>query len=349
MNWAEKQERVFMNIESQIIKNKTIFITGATGLVGAHLMKQLVKQDVKIKALYRSEIPFAQKNIEWIQGNISDIVLLEEILQDVDEVYHCAGKVSFNSKDKKELFKTNIEGTSNIVNACLNTGVKKLLHVSSVSALGRIRENTTVNEEMQWSEETSNSIYGESKYLAEMEVWRGIAEGLNAVIVNPTIILGAGNWNKGSSEIFKRIYKEFPYYSEGVTGFVDVHDVVKAMILLMHNDINAERFIVSAENISYKRMFYMIAESFHKKLPYKKVTPFKAAAVWRLEAVRSLLTGKAPFITKETARTALAKVYFDNSKLLQALPDFKYTDLKNSVERICNEFIKINSLSQQKE
>ncbi|MEO8711277.1 MAG: NAD-dependent epimerase/dehydratase family protein [Parafilimonas sp.] len=344
MNWAEKQEKVFMNIESQIIKNKTIFITGATGLLGSHLLKQLIKQDVNIKALYRAEIPFTHKNIEWINGDIFDVVLLEEILKDVDEVYHCAGKVSFNSKDKKELFKTNIEGTANIVNACLNTNVKKLLHVSSVSALGRIRENTTVNEEMQWSEETSNSVYGESKYLAEMEVWRGIAEGLNAVIVNPTIILGAGNWNKGSSEIFKSIYKEFPYYSEGVTGFVDAEDVAKAMIILMNSNITAERFIVSAENISYKEMFYMIAETFNKKRPHKEVTPFIAAVVWRLEKIRSLITGKAPFISKETAHTALAKVYFDNSKLLKALPTFSYTSLKNSVERICNELKELHNL-----
>ena len=329
--------------QTTYLPDKKTFITGATGLVGTHLIKQLVKPGKKIKALYRTEIPFSNTNIEWIKGDIFDAVLLEEILSDVDEVYHCAGKVSFNPKDKKQLFKTNVEGTANIVNACLNTSVKKLLHVSSVSALGRIRENTTVNETMHWSEETSNSIYGESKYLAEMEVWRGIAEGLSAVIVNPTIILGAGDWNKGSSEIFKTIYNEFPYYSEGVTGFVDVNDVVTAMIALMNNDISAERFIISAENISYKELFYLIAEAFHKKPSRKKITPFMAAAVWRLEAMRSLFTGKAPFITKETARTALAKVYFDNNKLLQTLPGFRYTPLKDSIKRICGELIQINN------
>lgn len=321
------------------LQDKTIFITGATGLVGAHLIKELVKQNIKIKALYRREIPFLHDNIEWFQGDLFDTVLLEEILNDVDEVYNCAGKVSFNPKHKKEVYKTNIEGTANIVNACLNTGVKKLLHVSSVSALGRLRENTIVNETMQWSEETSNSVYGESKYLGEMEVWRGIAEGLKAVIINPTIILGAGDWNKSSSEIFKTVYSEFPYYSEGVTGFVDVHDVVKAMMALMNSNISAERFIISAENISYKKLFDMIAGAFNKKPPHKKVSPFMAGLIWRLEKVRSLFTGKAPFITKETARTALAKVYFDNSKLLQALPAFNYMPLKNSVERICSELL----------
>ena len=321
-----------------------IFITGATGLLGTHLINQLAAQGEQIKALYRADIPFSNSNIEWIKGNIYDIILLEEIMTDVDKVYHCAGKVSFNRKDKTELFKTNVEGTANIVNACLNTGVKKLLHVSSVSAIGRLRENTMVTEEMYWSEETSNSVYGESKYLAEMEVWRGITEGLNAVIINPTIILGEGDWNKGSSELFKTIYKEFPYYSDGVTGFVDVKDVVKTMIALLNSDINAARFIISAENLSYKALFDMIAEAFHKKPPHKKITPFMAAAVWRFEAVKSLLTGKAPFITKETARTALTKVYFDNSKLLKALPSFNYMPVKDSVERICNELKEMYSL-----
>jgi nucleoside-diphosphate-sugar epimerase len=323
-------------------RTKTIFITGATGLLGSHLIKELVKQNVKIKALYRSKISVEHPNIEWIKGDLFDTVLLEEVLQGIDEVYHCAGKVSFNPKAKGEIFKTNVEGTANVVNACLSAGVKKLLHVSSVSAFGRLRENTIVTEDMQWSEETSNSVYGESKYLAEIEVWRGIAEGLTAVIVNPSIILGAADWNNGSSEIFKTVYKEFPYYSEGITGFVDVADVVTAMIDLMNSDVSAERFIISAENISYKNLFDMIAEAFHKKSPHKNITPFMAGVVWRLEAIKSLFTGKAPFITRETARTALAKVYFDNNKLLQTLPSFKYTPLKVSVERICNELLVAN-------
>jgi nucleoside-diphosphate-sugar epimerase len=319
--------------------SKTIFITGATGLLGLCLTKELVKQNVKIKALYRNQIPFEHNKIEWIQGDLFDIVLLEETLNDVDEVYHNAGKISFNPKDKKQLFKTNVEGTANIVNACLNNNIKKLLHVSSVAALGRIRENTKVNESMQWTPETSNSVYGESKYLGETEVWRGVAEGLDTVIVNPVIILGAGDWNSGSSAIFKNVYKEFPYYSDGVTGFVDVLDTANAMIALMNSDIKNERFIISNENISYKDLFDMIAAAFNKKPSYKKITPFMAGLVWRLAAFKSLVTGKAPFITKETARTALARVYFDNSKLLKALPSFKYTPLKDSVNRICAELL----------
>jgi len=231
-----------------------------------------------------------------------------------------------------------------VVNAALESGTGKMLHVSSVSALGRIRNDKVINESMQWSEETSNSVYGQSKYLAEMEVWRGMAEGLNAVIVNPTIVLGGGDWNKGSSEIFQKVYQEFPYYSDGVTGFVDVVDVVKAMIALMESDIHGERFIVNAENVSYKNLFDMIADAFHKKPPQKKITPFMASAIWRVAAIKSLFTGEAPFITKETARTALAKAYFDNSKLLEALPSLSYVPLAESVERICNEYRSVHHL-----
>ena len=251
--------------------------------------------------------------------------------------YITAAKVSFNPKEKKELFKTNVEGTANIVNACINSGIKKLLYISSVAALGKLKKNVTINESMQWSQELNNSVYGESKYLAEMEIWRGIAEGLNAIIINPSIILGAGNLNEGSSEIFKTVYNEFPYYSEGITGFVDVQDVVSIMIQLMNSDISSERFIVSAENVSYKNLFDMIAGCFNKKPPHKKVSHFMAAAVWRLEAIKSIFTGKVPFITKETACTALAKVNFDNSKLLKALPSFSYTNIKSTVENICGE------------
>lgn len=322
--------------------SKIIFITGATGLTGSHLIKELSNRGSYIKALYRAEFPFTHHNIEWIKGDLFDSELLDETLQNVDEVYHCAAKISYNPKDKNLLFKTNVEGTANIVNACLNNHVKKLLHISSVAALGINKDSTPITEAMKWNDETSSSVYGKSKYLGEMEVWRGIAEGLNAVIINPSVILGAGDWDKGSSEIFKTVYKEFPYYSDGVAGFVDVKDVVAAMIALMESDIVAERFIVNAGNVTYKDLFTMIAEAFHKRTPYKKVTPLMAAAIWRIEKIKSMFTGKAPFITKETADTALAKLYFDNTRLLKTLPGFQYTPIKKSVERICRELLELH-------
>lgn len=321
-----------------------ILVTGATGLVGSQLIQQLIAQQQKIKALYRSTIPFEHALIEWVKADILDIVALEEAMQGVKQVYHCAAIVSFNPKQKQTLHKTNIEGTANVVNACLNTNIEKLLFVSSVAALGRIREDKPIDETMNWTEETSNSEYGKSKFLAEMEVWRGIGEGLNAVIVNPTIILGSADWEKGSAKIFKTVYNEFPWYTEGTTGFVDVVDVANAMIQLMNSNIAAQRFILSAETTSYKNLFYQIAAAFNKKPPYKKVTPLIAAIVWRLEVLKGKLTGIEPLLTKETAKTAQAKVHFDNSKLKKFLPGFSYTSLQNSIERICGELKQMHNL-----
>jgi len=207
--------------------------------------------------------------------------------------------------------------------------------VSSVSALGRIREDGEVNETMNWTEETSNSAYGQSKYLSELEVWRGISEGLNAVIVNPVVILGAGDWNDSSSRLFRSAYDEFPWYTEGVSGFVDVRDVAAAMIRLMESDIHAERFILSAENRSFRSVFNEMAKAFGKKEPYKIVTPLIASLVYRWEALKSRFTGKEPLITKETALTAQAKVNFDNSKLKKFLPGFTYRPLGETIRYTC--------------
>ena len=323
-----------------------VLVTGASGLVGKHLIQALVQKGTPVTGLYRSTIPVFDdaEKANWIQADILDIVALEEAMQGVQQVYHCAAIVSFDSKNTKQLDQTNIEGTANVVNACLNQGIEKLLFVSSVAALGRIRENEAINETMNWTEETSNSAYGKSKYLAEMEVWRGIGEGLNAVIVNPVIILGSGDWLKGSSAIFKSAYDEFPWYTEGKSGFVDVIDVVKAMVLLMESTINAQRFIISAANIGYREIFTLIALAFHKKPPHKKVTKLIAEIVWRLEAVKSWFTKKTPLLTKETANTARANVSFDNTKLLEQLPGFSYQPLSNSIERICKELKEMHQL-----
>ncbi|MDE3235809.1 MAG: NAD-dependent epimerase/dehydratase family protein [Bacteroidota bacterium] len=315
-----------------------ILITGATGLLGSHLIKELYKKGTPAKALYRASIPAELKEYaQWIQGDILDPVSLDEAMQGIQQVYHCAASVSFNPKKKQETHKINIEGTANVVNACINNNIQKLLFVSSVAALGRTADGKKITEKIQWSEESNNSEYGKSKYFAEMEVWRGIGEGLNTVIINPSIILGAGDWEKGSTEIFKSVYNEFPWYTEGVNGFVDVKDVVKAMILLMNGAANSERFIISNENISYQQLFNLIAGSFGKKQPHKRVSPFLAEIVWRVEGLKGKISGKDPLLTKETARTAQEKTYFDNSKFLYYAPNFEYTPIQESVTRICKE------------
>ncbi|MCW3089034.1 MAG: dihydroflavonol-4-reductase [Ferruginibacter sp.] len=316
-----------------------ILVTGGAGLLGGELIRQLLSQGCQVRAIYnKTPLPdFHSDLLQQFQCNILDVIGLEEAMQDVDEVYHCAAIVTFDPVRKWELFKINVEGTANIVNASLSAGVRKLLHVSSVAALGRIRENELISESMVWTEETNNSSYGQSKYLGEMEVWRGIGEGLEAVIVNPSIILGAGDWNTGSSQIFKNVYEEFPWFTEGITGFVDARDVAKAMIALMEANIINERFILSAENISYRDLFNLIARAFDKKQPHKKVTPMIARVVWRWEAIKSRFTRKNPLITKETAATALAKVYFENGKLLRFLPGFRYRTIAETITDTCAE------------
>lgn len=313
-----------------------IFVTGGTGLVGKELILQLLEQGYHVRALYhKTPVDINHPLLEIIRGDVLDVVLLEEAMKDITHVFHCAAIVSYDPSDKYRLLKMNVEGTANIVNACIDAGIQKLVHVSSVAAIGRIRKDESVNETMQWSEKTNNSAYGKSKYYSEMEVWRGIGEGLNAVIVNPSLILGGNDWSTGSSAIFKSAYEEFAWYSEGISGFVDVKDVARAMILLMNSEITAERFILSGENCSYREIFTTIANCFGKKPPRKKVTPFLAALVWRMEKWKGKLRGEKPLLTKESATTSLAKVRYDHSKILEFLPGFSFTPIRDTIERTC--------------
>jgi len=324
-----------------------IFVTGATGLVGSHLINALLEKGKKVKALYRHQIPQFEgaEKVQWCQGDILDPQSVELAMIGVTQVYHCAAIVSFAPNAASAMLKANQEGTANVVNACLEQGIQKLVYVSSVAALGRIREGVAIDETMYWSPETSNSIYGKSKYLAEMEVWRGMGEGLNIAIVNPVIILGAGDWTKGSTGMFKSAYNAFPWYTEGVSGFVDVLDVVDAMQLLMESSISGERFVISAENLSYREVFTHMAKAFDKRPPHKKVTPVLASLVWRWEAIKGWFTGKSPLLTKETAATAQAKVQFNNAKFLEAFPDFHYRSIPASIQYIASELKEKYSLS----
>lgn len=323
-----------------------IFVTGASGLVGSHLIQSLLVKGKKVRALYRQSVPvFAGSDqCEWIKGDILDPIGLTEALEGVDYVYHCAAIVSFAPGAAAKMLQSNVEGTANVVNACLVQQIKKLIFVSSVAALGRIRENQAIDETMNWTPETSNSVYGQSKYLAELEVWRAMEEGLPMAIVNPVIILGAGDWNNGSSGIFKSAYNEFPWYTKGMSGFVDVLDVVDAMQLLMESEVTGQRYVLSADNMHYRDLFNSIATAFNKRLPYKKVTPFLAGIVWRLEALKGLITGKAPLLTKETAATAQAIVKFNNRNFLDAFPNFKYRNLEETIQRVAGELKQLHQL-----
>ena len=323
---------------------KKIFITGASGLLGSYLIRDLLKKQVQIVALYRKEkckllTHEEVDKVAWVQGDVLDVDGLLQAMDGCSQVYHCAGLVSFNPSRANVLMKINVEGTANMINAALELGVEKFLHVSSVAAIGRKRNNQTVHEALKWDEEANPSVYGRSKYLGEMEVWRGVGEGLHAVIVNPVIILGKGDWSDGSCATFKNAYNEFPWYTEGVSGFVDAADVSNAMIGLMESEIEGERFIISGENLTYREVFDMMADGFGKKQPRLKVSPLLAELVWRLVKIKSSITGEEPLLTKETAETAQQKVYFDHSKLLNALPGFQFTPLRQTIQDACHYYI----------
>lgn len=315
-----------------------VLVTGGTGLLGTHLILALYARGIKPKALFRSQIPeIVQDKAIWFHGDILDVVALEEAMKDVQQVYHVAGYVSFNPKHRETMYRVNVAGTANVVNACLAAQVQKLIHVSSVAALGRLHVQGPIHEGMQWTEETSNSEYGRTKYLAELEVYRGVGEGLNAAMVNPTIIIGEyGDWSKGSMKIFKTIFGGFSWYTTGSTGFVDANDVAAAMIWLMESTVSNKKFIISGENMTYQSFFNKIADAFAVKRPSSKVTPLLSAIVWRLERLKSMLTGSDPLITQETAKTGMASVTFDNRRFLKTHPQFHYTPLNESISRICS-------------
>jgi nucleoside-diphosphate-sugar epimerase len=261
-------------------------------------------------------------------------------MMNTDAVIHTAAKVSFHEKDRSELFSTNVEGTANVVNAALEKNVRRFIHVSSVASLGKRTNGSVVNEDSKWQENKLNTNYAVSKYYGEMEVWRGIAEGLNGVIVNPSTILGYGDWNSSSNALFKNAYNGFPWYTNGVNGFVDIEDVSKAIVKLLATNIRAERFILNGDNWSYKRLLDTIADSFGKRRPYRKATPFLSSIAWRLEKLRALVTGKKVLLTKETANVAQANTNFDNHKILNALPGFTFTNLEQTIQKACGRYAK---------
>lgn len=321
-----------------------ILVTGGTGFLGSYLIRALVAAGKPVRALYRQQpsprLQDISDKIEWVPGDILDVCALEDAMVGVTQVYHCAAMVSFHAADKDRLLKINVEGTANVVNMALDAGVRKLLYVSSVAAIGRAKPGAAVNEECEWEDSKNNSRYSISKFQGEMEVWRGIAEGLDAVIVNPAIILGAGFWNDGSGALLKNAWKEFPYYTRGVNGFVDVDDVVTAMVRLMDSDIQGERYILSADNWDYQQLFTTMAQALGKKAPHREAKPWMAEVVWRLEKVKGIMTGKHPLITKETARTAQLKVYYENNKILQALPGFQFRPLEETIRHISAAYLR---------
>ncbi|MBC7425178.1 MAG: NAD-dependent epimerase/dehydratase family protein [Bacteroidia bacterium] len=337
-----------------------VLVTGGTGFLGSYLICDLLLEGFQVRALKRNTSSLAEFNmitdcrlgseksrllsaLQWVEGDITDPFSLEEAMKGIKHVYHTAAIVSFQPGDKKQLIKVNVEGTANIVNACLSEKVEKLCHVSSTAAVGKSEGNAIITEEAEWNDSADNSNYAVSKYLAEMEVWRGIEEGLNAVVVNPGIIVGAGDWNSGSAELFKQGYKGLFAVTKGVTGYVDVKDVSTAMIMLMKSEISGERFLLISENHNFYEFFKMISEKFGKKPTMFIASRWQSEIAWRLSAFKTLF-GKKAFITRETARSSQNSDRFSSSKFIKAT-GFKFNTIKEAINDSCETFKSVYDLS----
>ena len=325
-----------------------ILVTGATGLVGSHLLLELLQNGEEVRALYRNQeniqntkALFNWKNksdlfekINWIEGCITDIPSLEKVFDDIDYVYHCAAYISFDPNDEEKLRKINIEGTANIVNFCLAKNVKKLCYVSSIAALGDLQEHEhIITEETDWNPEKPHSDYAITKYGAEMEVWRGQEEGLDTVIVNPGVILGPGFWQNGSSEIFRKIKKGLQFYAKGSSGFISVEDVAKTMYFLMKNEIKKERFTLIERNLSYREISNIIADSFATKRPTQLIKPWMTNIGWRMDWLISKLFFQKRKLSRAMAKSMHSETRFDNSKIKKAC-NIDFTGLDNYIKKV---------------
>ena len=299
---------------------KKILVTGATGFLGAYLIKQLIHQETgTIVGLKRANssaqlLGELENQIQWVEGDILDVLSMDDAFAGIDEVYHTAALISYHPRFRKEMKKVNIEGTANVVNQCLKHKVGKLLHVSSIAAIGRLNGQLEVSESNKWNTWNGTSLYGKTKQRAELEVYRGIAEGLQANIVNPSVIIGPGFWDRGSAQFFPRVHKGQKLYPVGATGFVDVRDVATLCIRLMNRrESNGQRVIANGVNLSFLEFFNILARHLKVKGPSIKVNNFMAGLAWRTEAIRSRLFNTAPFLTRETAAASMSSYKFDNS------------------------------------
>jgi dihydroflavonol-4-reductase len=316
-----------------------ILVTGATGFVGSILARQLAQQNIPIRCLKRSTSvipvilqPYARL-IDWCEADILDTPMLEDAFEGITQVYHCAAWVSFKEADKEPMISTNVTGTANVVNLCMEQDAR-LVHVSSIAAVGQAKPGQLITEKNHLEETPANNIYSISKLESEMEVWRGIAEGLDAVVVNPSVIIGPSAGTNGSGKIFETVRKGLKYYTRGSCGLVNVEDVASCMIALMNSDITAERYIVNAENWSYKDLMDTIARCFDMKPASTEAKPWMLELAWRGASLIGALTGSNPSLDKIAARAATVEQNYDNSKIVKEL-GFKFKPVKESIKEVC--------------
>jgi dihydroflavonol-4-reductase len=323
-----------------------ILVTGGTGLVGAHLLLHLVEQGENVRAIYRTTTSVEKtknlfslyhkthlfEKIEWLEADILDITSLEIAFRNIEFVYHCAALISFDPKDEDAIRKTNIEGAANIVNFCLAFGIKKMLFVSSIAALGDPNAvETVISETTEWNPEKPHSDYAISKYGAEMEVWRGQQEGLNVLIVNPGIILGPGFPEQGSGALFSAVAKGLSFYTLGTTGFIAVTDVIKASVQLMNSDVKNERFTLIENNYSFQEILNCIADSLKVKRPQWHATPIVMKVFWRVDWLLNTFLFQKRKLSRASAKASYSKSNYDKSKI-KAVLNIKFKSVKDYIK-----------------
>jgi len=332
-----------------------ILVTGGTGLVGAHLLYYLSQENIKLRALFRSEerLQIVKKvfsyytsdpdrlfdKIEWFKADLLDEVSLREAFDQVKQVYHTAAIVSFDPADRANIIINNVSGTSNIVNICLEKDIEKLCFISSTAAIGSAPQGVLADEAYIWSGGKHRTIYSVSKFKSEAEVWRGIAEGLHAVIVNPSIIIGPGDWTRSSSSLFQRIWKGMKYYTTGVTGYVDIHDVIHVMIKLMKGKSEGERFIVSSENLSYKEAFIKVARALERNPPTKHAKKILIGLAWRLDWLKSRILRTRRLISRDAIHAGSSQAYFSSAKVI-AETGIHFKSVEQSIQETAAIFLR---------
>ncbi len=320
-----------------------ILVTGGTGFLGSAVIKRLVEKGNAIIATKResSSIPEslrASSLIEWVDADITDYFALADIFNRVTHVYHCAAKISYQKQDAEQMLHINVEGTQHIVNLSLEHGAR-LVHVSSIAALGTNKFGKPVTEDDKWEYDINMSNYSLSKYKSELEVWRGITEGLDAVIVNPSVIMGINPAKSGSAVIFEMVQKGIKIYPPGSVGIVDVDDVADLMVLLMdRDDITAQRYVLNSENISNKQLLTDIATLLGKKAPTIAARPFMLQLAWRVAKLAGKVTGKRPALTRESAHAAAEKLSYSNAKIVKET-GYTFKPLAQTLQEIANTYI----------
>jgi dihydroflavonol-4-reductase len=314
----------------------SIFVTGGTGFLGAHLLRTLCAAGyTRIRALRRPSSRMDLINdlvdrIEWVEGDLLNGFLLEDALQGVDWVFHSAALISFQKRDWALMRQVNGEGTELLVNACLYNAVKKLVYVSSIAALGRNKPEQVVDEKSNWNNGPFNTGYGISKFLAEQEVWRASAEGLSVAVVNPSLILGPGPWHEGTGQFFQKIYQGLRFYPRGLASVVDVRDVARMCLQLMESEVEGERFLATAENLTYFDLFEKMANALQVPAPQVKIQPWMGELAWRGSALWAIIQGKNPLLSKENIRQSALHFRYSNQKSIEQL-GFQYTPLEQTI------------------